>query len=188
MKDNHRWVPLAAALALTGLLLACTQTLRTFSDDQISLRKEPMRQTTGAAGPIFTGKDPGENKVYGRAYYDAQPMIPHNLTDMEISASANDCLDCHEEGDGETPGLPPSHRIKGRVEIFSRDGARQGQLTQVVEFVKVEVVSGNRYNCMLCHALQAQNAKQLVENTFQPEQPSDARKDALDGLNEGGQY
>ena len=184
---RYWFLPVAAAL-LALLLLACTQALQPVGEEDISLRREGLQQTTSAPGPVYAGKDPGENKTYARAFYGAPPMIPHNLTDMQVGADTNDCLDCHEEGDEETPGLPPTHRMKGRFDILARAEARNGQLTSLKEFVKVEVVSGNRYDCMLCHAPQAENVGNLVENTFTPVKPGDAQQDVLDALNAGGKY
>jgi nitrate reductase cytochrome c-type subunit len=175
-------------MLLAVLLLACTPVLEPVGEEEISLRKEGLQQTTDAPGPVFAGKDPGENKAYARAFHGAPPMIPHNLNDMEVGANTNDCLDCHEEGDKDTPGLPPSHRMKGRFDILSRANARNGQVTSLKEFVRVEVVSGNRYDCKLCHAMQAENAGSLVENTFTPVKPADAQKDILDALNAGGKF
>jgi nitrate reductase cytochrome c-type subunit len=187
MNGTRGWIFLAAA-GLATLLLACSAAMQPLSEEEISLRKESLHQTTAAAGPEYAGKDPGENKAYPRAFYGAPPMIPHNLADMEFSADANDCLDCHEEGDADTPGLPPSHRMKARFEILDRAAARDGLVTRVSEYVKVDVVSGNRYDCMLCHALQAANATELVENTFTPVKPADAQQDILDNLNRGGKF
>ncbi len=169
-------------------MLACTGTTQPLSDEDISLRREGLARTTEAPAPVYAGKEPGENKVYTRAFHDAPPMVPHSVADMELTAGANDCLDCHEEGDEDTPGLPPSHRIKAKAEILSRAAVRSGQVTRISSFVKVRVVAGNRYDCRLCHAPQAENAPNLVDNIFAAVELEDSRKDILDNLNEGGKF
>ena len=177
--------PLAVA-ALTLLILGCTQAAAPLDDSQISLRQADLLTTTEPAPLRFAGADPGENKKLERGYFGAPPMIPHSIADAVISLGTNDCVDCHEEGDEDTPGLPPSHKLKPRIEVLSRAQAHQGQVTRVAGYDRVEAYSANRYDCLLCHAPQAADTPPLVDNTFIFEKPTDTQKDSLEGLRSVG--
>ncbi len=61
-------------------------------------------------------------------------------------------------------------------------------VTRVVGFTRAEVVSGSRYDCMLCHAPQAEGIAPLVDNSFQPVEPRDKQKDILKKLNASGKF
>ena len=171
-----------------ALLLAFPTVGGPLKDEQISLRPEGLLQLTHPVQPEYSAKDPGENKLLTRAYYGAPPMIPHSIADQSLSATSNDCMDCHEAGDKDTPGLPATHRIKALFGEYTRGQARNGALTAFSGFGRVDTVSGNRYDCMLCHAPQASNAEPLVENTFQPVFPAGSPKDKTDGLRSTGAY
>ena len=95
------------------------------------------------------GSAPFKDDDYARSYPDAPPMIPHSLDDMlPITLAKNNCLMCHQQPDRigqKSPGaptpLPTSH------------------------YTSAKKLQGSRYNCMACHAPQA-DAKPLVKNTY----------------------
>jgi len=183
------WLTAAmAAVIAAGILLACTPTGQALSDEQISLRKEDMLATTDAPPLNYAGKDPGENRILERSFFGAPPMIPHVVEVHGVSAEVNDCLDCHEKGDKDTPGLSTSHRIKPRFKVWERAQAREGMVTTLVGYDKADVVSGTRYDCLLCHAPQAADTPALVGNTFESKTPGDATPDVLDQLNSVGKF
>ena len=109
MKVKTRWILLALGVVMAGTLLACSNSAKSVSDREISLRKESLDVVTNPRAPVYSGKEPGENKKFKRAFYGAPPMIPHSMEDSVVGAKSNDCLDCHGEGDEETPGISPSH-------------------------------------------------------------------------------
>ncbi len=91
----------------------------------------------------FVTASPGETTVLERPYDGAPSLVPHSVSDFEISRSANDCLDCHldgeELGEGHTATkVPPSHYI----DEYSGDQKDDG-------------VTGMRYNCLQCHVPQS---------------------------------
>ncbi len=186
---STRWTRAARLILAAGALavLACAPAATSLTDAEVSLRPEDPLQTTTPIPVVYPGKDPGENKALERAFYGAPPMIPHTVADNLVSADANDCLDCHGDADEETPGLPPTHRIKAQITVHERAMAKGGLTTTVSSFGKAEIVAGSRYDCMLCHAPQT-DAKALVDNTFRAEQPPGAKQDALDYLNAVGPY
>jgi nitrate reductase cytochrome c-type subunit len=178
---------LAAALS-ASVLLACSGNGGPRSDEEISLRREGLLDLTRPDAALYALKDPGESKTLPRAFYGAPPMIPHSVADQRVDLGTNDCLDCHEVADENTPGLPPSHRVKADFQVLPRERARHGLTTVFSGFGKATLVAGSRYDCLLCHVPQATNAQNLVENTFVPLEPKDAHKDVLDQLNEEGKF
>ncbi len=91
----------------------------------------------------YTDKEPGETQPLERAYEIAPPAVPHSVAGMEITRTANDCMDCHMDGDELDAGhiatkIPESHLVNE----FTGEKAEQG-------------VVGIRYNCLQCHVPQA---------------------------------
>ncbi len=86
---------------------------------------------------------PGETTNLERTYNGAPPLVPHSVVEFNISRSANDCLDCHLEGQEVEEGhvatkVPPSHY----VDEYSGEH-------------KNEQVTGMTYNCLQCHVPQS---------------------------------
>lgn len=188
-KPGWSTMAMVALLGLVALsLLACAQAVQSFGDDQISLRREDPLKTTVAPKLVYAGKEAGENQKLPRAFYGAPPMIPHSVAETELTVKTNDCLDCHGEADKDTPGMPPSHRIKSQFKDSKRAQAQQGMVTTFTGYGKADVVSGSRYNCLLCHAPQAANTPELIGNSFQGVTPKAQQKDVLDQLNSTGKY
>lgn len=100
---------------------------------------------TGQPGMnTFVTASPGETTVLERPYDGAPSLIPHSISDFEISRSANDCLVCHLDGEELDEGhiatkVPPSHYI----DEYSGDQKDDG-------------VTGMRYNCLQCHVAQSE--------------------------------
>jgi nitrate reductase cytochrome c-type subunit len=182
-----RFLLLLAGLAAAGLL-ACSGAGGPVREEQISLRRADPLQTTDPAPTLYSQADPGGNARLARGFFGAPPEIPHGIKGMTLDAGSNDCLDCHEAPDAKTPGLPPSHHVKAEYRIVPRDRAVHGATSVFTGFDKAETISGNRYNCLLCHVPQAQNAAPLVQNTFLPVQPKDTAQDVLDKLNSEGKF
>ncbi len=179
-------------LAVTGLaasvVLAGAGSAGRLSDEDISLRREGLLELTTPPPVVYELEEPGQSKRLARSYYGAPPLIPHAVAGLAIALRSNECLDCHEEGDADTPGLPPSHRVKALFRVVPRDEAQHGATTVFDGFAQAERVSGNRYDCLLCHVPQATGAPELVRNDFKPAQPKDAHTDNLEPLDSVGQY
>lgn len=183
-KHTLRLLVAGAAVAL----LACSSASGPLTDAQVSLRPQGLLQVTAPAQPTYPTVEPGGNKRFARAYYGAPPMIPHSVADVELTAGTNDCLDCHETSDDETPGIPPSHRVRALFTELPHNAAKDGSLTAFTGFGRVTKVAGNRYDCVLCHAPQSNNTAPLVENDFKPAFPAGSPKDSLQGLKVVGTY
>lgn len=82
-----------------------------------------------------------------RTFTHQPPLIPHAVSEYDITTSQNDCLDCHGVPDSGAPKPYKSHYMD-----------RDGKVT--------ENISARWYFCNQCHVGQV-DAKPLVENTFQ---------------------
>ncbi|MHB8808557.1 MAG: nitrate reductase cytochrome c-type subunit [Desulfobulbaceae bacterium] len=82
-----------------------------------------------------------------RTFEHQPPLIPHSVDEYKITASQNDCLDCHGVKDSGAPEPDDSH-------YEDRDDH------------KSDKVAAQWYFCTQCHVGQV-DAKPLIENTFQ---------------------
>jgi len=111
----------------------------------VTARQIEQRSGLAAGQPgmnIYPSIPPGEAAPLERPYPGAPPMVPHDVTDLEIVRSSNDCLVCHLEGTELSEGhaatrIPASH--------YTNDFT--GEL-------KKDTVAGIRYNCLQCHVPQ----------------------------------
>lgn len=117
------------------------------SDDKLGLSKTSVEADSGLKTEAFKygGNNPGEkNKRIPRAYDNAPPMIPHDISAFgEITKDSNACTGCHMPEAAKAVGaiaVPKSHLTN------LRKGAG--------EDLKGELWGG-RYNCTQCHAPQA---------------------------------
>jgi len=98
----------------------------------------------GQPGMITYPPDlPGESTPLERPYGIAPPLIPHDISELEVSRQTNDCVECHLEGLELSEGhvatkIPASH--------YRND---------YTEEQRKEVIVGIRYACLQCHVPQA---------------------------------
>jgi len=195
MKFSKKWITILAGFLLAGspFFLGCKSGAKmdaapsgaAFADTEISLRKDRVEiEAKSLPAPQYSRIEAGDSKLLDRSFYDAPPMISHSIDDMAQGVAENECLGCHEEGDEETPGIPPSHKIKAVIKSVSRTDSDNGMLHVVTNHAKVaEGINNERYYCTVCHLPQATNLTQLVDLDFKKETPKDAQKDVLDDLN-----
>lgn len=118
------------------------------SEDQLGLSKTSVNADSGLKTETYKvqGNSPGDNnKRIPRAYDNAPPMIPHDISAFgEIDKENNACIGCHMPEAAKAVGaiaLPKSHMTN-----FRKGNG---------EDLKGELYGG-RYNCTQCHAPQAQ--------------------------------
>ncbi len=180
---------LTMSLALTSLLfVGCgggadkatapaekTQLKAEITEESLGLRKTDIysENTTSASKTEYVTADAGTSVKFERAFQDAPPMIPHDVSDfLPITASNNACTGCHmpeiAPAMGATP-IPKSHFFDMRPK-HNYDGK---QFTKSIDNMKNETdvknlthMSSARFNCSQCHAPQSQG-NLAVENTFE---------------------
>ena len=148
----------------------------TITEESLGLRKTDLyRESDTTADKTAYSKDAaGASTKISRAFQDAPPMIPHDVSDyLPITKDNNMCTGCHmpemAKDMGATP-LPKSHFLDMRPKhtfdgkMFEKAVDNMKNETSVKE---IDHLSAARFNCTLCHAPQSQGAL-VVENTFEP--------------------
>ncbi|QFU21317.1 nitrate reductase cytochrome c-type subunit [Shewanella eurypsychrophilus] len=131
--------------ALVMALSACSGQQANTSAEPVnvsSLGKSEISEVRAAdAMPIY----PKRGKSIERDFVHQPPMIPHKA-DYKITMKRNGCMSCH-----------------------SWDKAKKRKATPIdISHVKDDkgTLNGQYYSCTQCHAPQAENKQQLVENDF----------------------
>lgn len=88
-------------------------------------------------------------QVFGRAYRQQPPLIPHKIDKYQINLKVNQCLRCHDWPFNVDEGAPKV----SETHYLDRKG------------VALDEVSGSRWFCTQCHVPQAQ-ARSLIDNEF----------------------
>ncbi|MDA3946349.1 MAG: nitrate reductase cytochrome c-type subunit [Helicobacteraceae bacterium] len=145
------------------------------SEESLGLRKTDIYNESGTAAEKteYRTADAGTSTKIKRAYQDAPPMIPHNVSDfLPITKDNNACLGCHmpviASAMGATP-IPSTHFLDMRPH-HKWDGT---EFSKVIDNMKnqtdvkqMDHLSYSRFNCSQCHAPQSQG-NLAVENTFE---------------------
>ena len=154
MRFHHLVVSLMLIVAGIGAASAA----QPIAPDSTGLSKTSVFDTPTPQVYQYKGKQAGQNKVLPRAYLNAPPQIPHDISDfLPITTESNMCDACHNRPDlwgkklaqGEPTPISKSH--------FTDLRNAPGKVTD--HLIKA------RFNCNQCHVPQA-NAQPLVENTF----------------------
>lgn len=143
MKKRILTVSALSIFGAVGLVFATTNT--PIAEESLGLAKVGVESDSGLKDEAFSyqGKQPGEkNKRIARAYDNAPPMIPHDISDFAIITPENNaCIGCHMPDVAKDVGaiaVPKSHLTNLRT-----DADLKGELYQ------------GRWNCTQCHAPQA---------------------------------
>jgi cytochrome c-type protein NapB len=142
-----REMKIAVATIAIGLATVLFASSNEVADKDLGLAKVSVDADSGLVTKPFSyqGKDPGpgdKNKRIPRAYDNAPPMIPHDISSFgEITKDSNACIGCH---------LPEAAKAVGAISV------PKTHLTNLRknEDLKGELYQG-RYNCTQCHAPQA---------------------------------
>jgi len=155
MNINNIASSLTLALALIPAAFAAEQSTPA---EKMGLSKTSVFDTPAQQVYQPSGTAPGNNALLPRAYLNAPPQVPHDISDfLPITADNNMCIACHNQ-----PGLWGSKPAKGTpTPIPKSHYTDQRNAPGVV----TENLVGARYTCSQCHVMQM-NAKPLVENSF----------------------
>jgi len=165
----------AACLLVTGVYAA----EKVVSEESLGLRKVEIytEDTAVPNGTNYHTEAPGTSKKFDRAYENAPPMIPHDVTDfLPIEKNNNACLGCHmpevAKDMGATP-IPKSHftNFRPAVEVDADDNFKSENNDQIIKKDLKDQLYQGRYNCSQCHAPQTQGELK-VGNTFKPLYPN----------------
>ncbi len=166
-------------VAFAALLFAgCETGQEKISEESLGLRKTELysEKDTIAAKTEYAKEAAGQSKVIQRAFQDAPPMIPHDVSDfLPVTKSNNACTGCHmpemaQYMDPKPTPIPGSHFMDMRPK-HKYDGKTFQKTADVMKnetsVTKMQTLSHARYNCTLCHAPQSKG-ELAVKNTFQP--------------------
>lgn len=145
------------------------------SEESLGLRKTDIyaEDDTISEKTEYRSAQPGESSKIKRAFQDAPPMIPHDVTDfLPITRENNACISCHAPDIAPAMGatsIPGSHYLDMRPR-HTCDGVK---FKKSIDNTKNETdvkrlthLNQARYNCSQCHAPQSQG-NPSVENLFE---------------------
>ncbi|MCL4432331.1 MAG: nitrate reductase cytochrome c-type subunit [Epsilonproteobacteria bacterium] len=167
----------AASILISGVFAAAAK--KPIDENQLGMRSSDLYSEVNAKpdGTNYNKDAAGTSKRIQRAYPDAPPMIPHDISDFgEITKDNNACLGCHmpdvATGVQATP-IPQSHFTSFRPNVALDTNGRFVEVgnDKVVKTDLKGALWQGRFNCTQCHAPQHQG-KLRVENKF--------KKDCLD--------
>lgn len=118
---------------------------QTIDDSSLGLSKTSVNADSGLQTKpyAYQGNQPGDkNKRIARAYDNAPPMIPHDISEFAtITKESNACIGCHMPEVAKAVGAMPVP--KSHLTNLRNGKDLKGELYQ------------GRYNCTQCHAPQA---------------------------------
>jgi cytochrome c-type protein NapB len=165
-------VALGLATVAALFFAGCTST--TYSEEEIGLRKTNLytegKETTGDK-TMYAQTAAGESELIERAFENAPPMIPHDVTGMlPITTDNNSCVGCHDPASisySKAVPYPKSHMMDFRSQM------NLGRLSE------------QRFNCSQCHA--PQSTGELVKNEFEADfrDGGEESSNLIKNLNEG---
>lgn len=167
---------LIGSLIAASLIISSVYAVNTDVDEtQLGLRKVDIytEDTAIPNGTNYHMEAPGTSKRFDRAYTNAPPMIPHDISDLgEIDKNNNACIGCHmpdvAKSMGATP-IPKTHFTSFRpsVESDADDNFKSESNDVIIKKDLHGQLWQGRYNCTQCHAPQTTGALK-VGNTFKP--------------------
>ncbi len=100
--------------------------------------------------PAVVKQEMPPDGMFGRAYRQQPPLIPHRIDGYQVTKDFNQCMTCHDWPANLKAGAPKVS------ETHYND--REGQ--------RLDRIAGTRYFCTQCHVPQL-DAKPLVRSTFE---------------------
>jgi len=172
----------SALLASTFLFTACNDTISqskqktakpTISEESLGLRKVNLysEKVVEPTKTTYSDSYAGSGKTINRAFQDAPPMIPHDVTGMlPIEVNNNQCTGCHMPevaSSMNATAIPNSHFLNFRP-VHTYDGKMFKKsidnMNNEISIKKEAKLVNARFNCTQCHAPQSDG--DAPENTF----------------------
>lgn len=130
-------------------------------DIEVYFREGGLLEMTQQPLEVYPDTEAGESERIDAAFPGAPPSIPHSIADMlPITRNDNECLECHDPDNAEEDDVPLSD-VHFEQPVVSKGKPGQPMVTVVSGYVKGDDVYGARWNCVMCHAPQATNVKDL---------------------------
>jgi cytochrome c-type protein NapB len=135
----------------------------TISEESLGLRKSTLNdESVNPNGTAYTSGYTGSGYKIERAFQDAPPMIPHDVTGLiPITINDNQCLGCHMPAEAKAMGMgatpiPESHFTNFRpTHSYALEHKNTSSETLAhVSIKKEKKLVGARFSCTLCHAPQ----------------------------------
>ena len=149
MADSKRSGAFVVALSAGLLVAGWVLTVPGHAQQLQSLRGKVGLEDVNPAPEVTKQQMPSDG-MFGRAYRQQPPLIPHRIENYQVTKDFNQCMTCHDWPANVKMGAPKV----SETHYNDREGNR------------LDKVSGTRYFCTQCHVPQAE-AKPLVTNTFQ---------------------
>jgi cytochrome c-type protein NapB len=139
---------LAAGVMAVGLIAV---------DVGVAQDRAPLKSLRGDVGlehlsppPAVVKQETPADGMFGRAYRQQPPLIPHRIEGHQVTKDFNQCMTCHDWPANIKAGAPKV----SETHYNDREGNR------------LDKISGTRFFCTQCHVPQV-DAKPLVNNSFQ---------------------
>jgi len=180
MKQKNRIAITVLALSLATFAIGAGAKKSEVTDMDLGLAKVSVNADSGLSQTPFgyQGEDPGpgdKNKRIPRAYDNAPPMIPHDISSfVPITQESNACIGCH---------LP---------EVAAAVGAIPVPKTHLTNLRTGKDLNGQlyegRYNCVQCHAPQAKldpTVNNKFKGAFRAKTGGEYKSNLIDTIREG---
>ncbi|MCX6074987.1 MAG: nitrate reductase cytochrome c-type subunit [Campylobacterales bacterium] len=176
MKATRIISSLVAACILISGVYAASNSSAGIDEKDLGIRKTEVysEDNTVPDGTNYHSEARGTSKKIQRAYVNAPPMIPHDISDLdEIDKNNNACLGCHMPDVAITMGatpIPKTHftNFRPAVETDVEDNFKSESNDKIIKKDLHGVLWQALYNCTQCHAPQTQGKLQ-VESNFKPD-------------------
>ncbi|MHB8100167.1 MAG: nitrate reductase cytochrome c-type subunit [Sulfuricurvum sp.] len=161
----------AASILISGGYAAVAK--KPIDENQLGMRSSDLYSEVNAKpdGTRYSTDTAGTSQKIKRAYPDAPPMIPHDISDFgEITKDNNACLGCHMPDVAtvmQATPIPPTHftSFRPNVALDANGHFVEVDHDKVVKKDLKGALWQGRFNCTQCHAPQHQG-KLRVENKF----------------------
>ena len=149
MADSKRSGAFVVALSAGLLVAGWALSVPAHAQQLQSLRGKVGLEDINPAPEVNKQQMPGDG-MFGRAYRQQPPLVPHRIDGYQVTKDFNQCMTCHDW---------PANIKAGAIKVSETHyNDREGN--------RLDKISGTRYFCTQCHVPQA-DAKPLVTNTFQ---------------------
>ncbi len=149
MAASQRCAKIFGAACALGLAAAVALTASGLAQEVKTLRGKVGLEDLNPPPDVVKQQMPSDG-IFGRAYRQQPPLIPHRIDGYQVTKDFNQCMTCHDWPANTKAGAPKV----SETHYNDREGNR------------LDKIAGTRYFCTSCHVPQA-DAKPLVTNTFQ---------------------